>query len=108
MPIITAGLPGQRTRRGSLRHHPERRHALAVLPPRPNFRDTTLTRTPESDLAALRVRRAVQLRLTLGLGAAAATAVGLYGLLGPGGPPLGGLAVQTLLFVTAGALTRRF
>ena len=78
------------------------------MPPRPNFRDTTLTRTPESDLAALRVRRAVQLRLTLGLGAAAATAVGLYGLLGPGGPPLGGLAVQTLLFVTAGALTRRF
>ncbi|HEX9631932.1 MAG TPA: methyl-accepting chemotaxis protein [Gemmatimonadales bacterium] len=67
-----------------------------------------MTRTPESDLAALRVRRAVQLRLTLGLGAAAATAVGLYGLLGPGGPPLGGLAVQTLLFVTAGALTRRF
>jgi methyl-accepting chemotaxis protein len=78
------------------------------LPPRANFRDTTVTRTPESDLAALRVRRAVQLRLTLGLGAAAATAVGLYGLLGPGGPPLGGLAVQTLLFVTAGALTRRF
>ena len=78
------------------------------MPPRANFRDTTVTRTPESDLAALRVRRAVQLRLTLGLGAAAATAVGLYGLLGPGGPPLGGLAVQTLLFVTAGALTRRF
>ena len=78
------------------------------MPPLANFRDTTLTRTPESDLAALRVRRAVQLRLTLGLGAAAATAVGLYGLLGPGGPPLGGLAVQTLLFVTAGALTRRF
>lgn len=67
-----------------------------------------MTRTSESDLPALRLRRAAQLRLTLGLGAGLAVAVGLYRLFGPSGPPLGGLAVQTLLFVTAGALTRRF
>jgi len=48
------------------------------------------------------------MRLTLGLGAAVAVAVGLYRLLGPAGPPLGSLTLQTLLFVTAGALTRRF
>ena len=78
------------------------------MPPLANFRDTTLTRTPESDLAALRVRRAAQLRLMLGLGAVAAAVYGLYDLLGPSGPPLDRLGVQALLFVTAGALTRRF
>jgi methyl-accepting chemotaxis protein len=67
-----------------------------------------LTRTSESDFAALRVRRAAQLRLTLGLGALVAVALGLYRLFGASGAPLGGLAIQTLLFVTAGALTRRF
>ena len=67
-----------------------------------------MTTNRASSLASLRARRAAQLRLTLGLGSAVAVAVALYRLLGPAGPPLGALAVQTLLFVTAGALTRRF
>jgi methyl-accepting chemotaxis protein len=74
----------------------------------PTFRHTALTTNPESAHASLRGRRAAQLRLTLGLGAALAVTIGGFRLLGPAGPPLGSLAAQTLLFVTAGALTRRF
>jgi methyl-accepting chemotaxis protein len=67
-----------------------------------------LTRDPASDSTSLRLRRAAQLRLALGLGAALAVAVGLTRLFGAEGPPAGSLAAQTLLFVIAGALTRRF
>jgi methyl-accepting chemotaxis protein len=67
-----------------------------------------LSTNASSDLASLRTNRADQLRLVLGFGAAAAVLVGLIGLLGPAGPPAGPLAIQVLLFVTVGALTRRY